>query len=104
MPSDPLQNYYVIEWSFLTDRLHLLTLGEHLSENQAAFLSGGLRAGVILSLHPTEEGAEEEFAAWQEGRDKDPIQLRHRLSELQPYYDEFLRGSKAESDPSGTSS
>jgi len=81
----PLSSYHVVEYHFLSDTLSVRELSEYLTASHRCFDQLKVFDTVILSLHPSREGAEEAWEVWQEKRDTSPTTPRQRLEQLEIY-------------------
>lgn len=78
----PLSTFWTVEYNFIQDAFHVGTLPDYLSHTQKAFNEVRYFGSVILALYPTQSGASDECAMWQERRDSRPDTTRKRLQEI----------------------
>jgi len=81
----PLSEYWAVEYHFLGDNFSVRPLPDYLTYTQRSFHERRLFDSVILALHPTRQGANEECEIWQKRRDERPLSPQERLAELQRY-------------------
>ena len=74
----PLSEFWAVEYHFNSDSFSVRTLPDYLTLAQTAARDGNLFDSVILALHPTEQGAREECAAWQTIRATQPLTAQER--------------------------
>jgi hypothetical protein len=68
-----LFDYWTIEYSPTQDAFHVGTFPNYLGETQKAFYEGREHDWILLGLHPTRVGANDECEVWKERRNKNPI-------------------------------
>ncbi len=66
----PFSEYWAVEYHFNSDSFSVRPLPDYLTHAQKAARDGTLFDSVILALHPTEQGARVECAAWQTIREE----------------------------------
>jgi hypothetical protein len=79
----PLSAYWTVEYNFIQDAFHVGKLPDYLSHTQKAFTEVRYFGSVILALHPTQSGASDECAMWQDRRNARPDTTLRRLQEIQ---------------------
>ena len=78
----PFSEYWAVEYHFNSDSFSVRPLPDYLTHAQKAARDGTLFDSVILALHPTEQGARVECAAWQTIRNARPLTVQERLDDL----------------------
>ena len=79
----PLSIFWIVEYNFIQDVFYVGKLSDYLSYTQKAFNEVRYFGSVILALHPTQSGASDECAMWQERRNGRPDTTARRLQEIQ---------------------
>ena len=78
----PLSGYWTVEYNFIQDAFHVGKLPDYLTHTQRAFNEVRHFGSVILALHPTQSGASDECAMWQDRRNARPDTTHTRLQEI----------------------
>jgi hypothetical protein len=78
----PLSTYWTVEYNFIQDAFHVGKLPDYLSHTQKAFSEVRYFGSIILAIHPTQSGASDECAVWQERRNGRADTTVERLQEM----------------------
>lgn len=86
-------DHWVVEYDFLSDSFSTRALPDYLSSSQRSFHSGSFFGAAILAIHPTQVGARDECAVWQERRNLSPLSIAQRLAEMRPRVEALARAN-----------
>ena len=78
----PFSEYWAVEYHFNSDSFSVRPLPDYLTVAQRAFDERRLFDSVILAVHPTRQGADDECDIWQKRRDERPLSPEERLADF----------------------
>jgi len=78
----PLSEFWAVEYHFNSDSFSVRPLPDYLTVAQRAFDERRLFDSVILAVHPTRQGADDECDIWQKRRDERPLSPEERLADF----------------------
>jgi|GEM_PF-3630275 len=77
-----LGSFWTVQYSPTQDAFHLDQLANYFAETHRAFYNGLERDWILLAIHPTREGAQDECNVWKARRDKNPIDEQDEAARL----------------------
>lgn len=83
--SPTLLGHYAVEYHFWSDAFSVKELADYLTHAQQSFHEARFFDSVILSIHPSREGADEAVEIWKERRDSSPLTPKQRWEQLEPH-------------------
>jgi hypothetical protein len=90
-----ISDFWTVQYSPTQDAFSVDQLSSYFTDTHRIFYEGVVGDRILLSMHPTHEGARDECAIWQSRRNKSPISRDDRaariLRDLAFYFGESIQ-------------